>query len=99
MGKCENNFEALVDGKKKSIHLPSEVKIMDDIVFNAPKGYRLNVIGFTDPRYKNELGIKIAKPLKRFSLDRAETKFRAEFYKNDAFCAMVILNYVARNNE
>jgi len=97
--KCDGPFEAIVDGKKKSIHLPSEVRIMDDIVFNAPQGYRLNVIGFTDPRYKNELGIKIARPLKRFSLDKGETRFRAEFYKDDAFCGMVILNYVARNNE
>ncbi len=97
--KCEGPFEAIIDGKKKSIHLPSEVKIMDDIVFNAPRGYRLNVIGFTDSRYKNELGIKIARPLKRFSLDTQENRFRAEFYKDDAFCGMVILNYVARKNE
>jgi hypothetical protein len=59
------------------------------------------VIGFTDPRYKNELGIKITASslLKRFSLDREERKFRAEFYKQDAFCGMVVLNYVARNNK
>ena len=99
--KCDGPIEAIVDGEKKSIHLPSEVKIMTDIVFNAPQGHRLNVIGFTDVRYKNELGIKIAKTslLKRFSLNRDKTKYRAEFYKNDAFCGMVILNYVARNNE
>ena len=72
---------------------------MSDVVFNAPQGYRLNVIGFTNPRYKNELGIKIAKSslLKHFSLDREKKRFRAEFYKQDAFCGMVILNYVARN--
>jgi len=99
--KCEGPFEAIVDGERKSIDLPSEVKIVSDIVFNAPKGYRLNVIGFTDPRYKNELGMKIAESsiLKRFSLDREKTRFRAEFYKQDAFCGMVILNYVARINE
>lgn len=99
--KCEGLFEATVDGKRKSIDLPSEVNIMSDIVFHAPEGYRLNVIGFTDPRYKNELGIKIAASslLKRFSLDREERKFRAEFYKQDAFCGMVVLNYVARNNK
>jgi len=98
---CEGPFEAKIDGEKKSIHLPSEVKIMSDIVFNAPQGYRLNVIGFTDPRYKNELGIRIAKSslLKRFSLDSEEQKYRAEFYKDETFCGMVILNYVARNNE
>jgi len=100
VGNCEDTFEAVVDGKKKSIHLPSEVKIMSDIVFHAPKGYRLNVIGFTDPRYKNELGIKIAghSLLKRFSLDRDKRRYRAEFYKERAFCGMVILNYAARNN-
>ena len=99
--KCEGPFEAIVDGKKKVIHLPSEVKIMSDIVFNAPKGYRLNVIGFTDPRYKNEVGRRITKSslLKRFSLDPEQTRFRAEFYKKDSFCGMVVLNYVARNNE
>lgn len=99
--KCEGPFEATIDGERKSIDLPSEVSILSDIVFHAPKGYRLNVIGYTDPRYKNELGIKIAASslLKRFSLDREETKFRAEFYKNDAFCGMVVLNYVARKNQ
>jgi len=99
--KCEGPFEAVIDGEKKSVHLPSEVKIMTDIVFNAPQGHRLNVIGFTDVRYKNELGIKIAKSslLKRFSVDSEKTRFRAEFYKDDAFCGMVILNYVARKNE
>ncbi len=100
-GKCEGPFEAIVDGENKSIHLPSEVKIMSDIVFNAPQGYRLNVIGYTDPRYKNELGIKIAESslLKHFSIDPEKKKFRAEFYKQGSFCGMVILNYVARNNE
>lgn len=98
--KCEGPFEAIIDGQRKSIDLPSEVNIMSDIVFDAPKGYRLNVIGFTDSRHKNELGIKIAASslMKSFSLDREETRFRAEFYKQDAFCGMVILNYVARNN-
>lgn len=98
---CEGPFEAIIDGKQQSIHLPSEVNIMSDIVFNAPNEYRLNVIGFSDPRYKNELGITIAKSslLKRFSLDREKKKYRAEFYKNNAFCGMAILNYVARNNE
>ncbi len=99
--KCEGPFEAIIDGKVKSIDLPSEVNIVSDIVFNAPEGYRLNVIGFTDPRYRNELGMKIAESslIKRFSLDREQTRFRAEFYKQDAFCGMVILNYVARINE
>jgi len=99
--KCDETFEVIIDGKTKSVHLPSEVKIMDDIVFNAPRGYRLNVIGFSDPRYKNELGIKIARSslIDRFSLDKEKNRFRAEFYKNDAFCGMVILNYVARKNE
>jgi hypothetical protein len=99
--KCEGPFEAIVDGEKKSIDLPSEVKIVSDIVLNAPQGYRLNVIGFTDPRYKNELGMKIAKSslLERFSLDSEQTRFRAEFYEQDAFCGMVVLNYVARTNE
>jgi len=99
--KCDGPFEAIIDGEKKSIHLPSEVKITSDIVLNAPQGHRLNVIGFTDVRYKNELGIKIAKSslVNRFSVNSEKTKFRAEFYKDNAFCGMVILNYVARNNE
>jgi len=99
--KCGDIIKVVVDGKEKSIHLPSEVKIMSDIVFSAQKGIRLNVIGFTDKKHKNELGIRIARPdlLKRFSLDTDNTKFRAEFYKDNAFCGMVILNYVARNNE
>ena len=101
MQECKGPFEAIIDGERKSIDLPSEVRIMSDIVFDAPQEYRLNVIGFTDPRYKNELGIKIAKSslLKRFSLDSENRRFRAEFYKQDAFCGMVILNYVARTNE
>jgi len=101
LSKCEGPFEAIVDGQKKSVHLPSEVKIMTDIVFNAPQGHRLNVIGFTDVRYKNELGIKIAESslIKRFSVDTEKHRYRAEFYKDKKFCGMVILNYVARNNE
>lgn len=101
LNKCSDSIDITVDGVNKSIHLPSEVKIMDDIVFNASSELRLNVIGFTDPRYKNEAGIKIARAslLKRFSLDDQGRKFRAEFYKDNAFCGTVILNYVARNNE
>ncbi len=99
--KCEGPFEAVIDGRVESIHLPSEVRITSDIVLKAPRDYRLNVIGYTDPRYKNELGIKIARTslLKRFSLDREGLRYRAEFYKQDAFCGMVILNYAVRNNE
>ena len=101
MKKCGEPIEATIDGITKSIHLPSEVMIIDDIVFKAPKGYRLNVIGFTDPRYKNEMGIKITSSslIKRFAINKEKSKFRAEFYKDDTFCGMVILNYVDRNKE
>ena len=95
---CKNsdeNVSIIIDGEKKQIQFASDFFVNDDFMVMKADGYRVNVIGFTDKTHKNESGLKINYDSldKRYSIDAHQKRFRIEFYKEDAFCGMIVVNF------
>ncbi|MGM0623211.1 MAG: M99 family carboxypeptidase catalytic domain-containing protein [Campylobacterota bacterium] len=84
-------LQIVADGKKKQIKLPSTFTYKNSFKIQAPKGYRVNVIGFTGVK-GNQNGITVSTQdiPKRFSLSKDEKSFRVEIYKDGNFVGMAI---------
>jgi hypothetical protein len=56
---------------------------------------RVNIIGFVKKGAKDEAGVKVEKSdiLQRYSIDKSGNIFRIEFYKNDKFTGMILINF------
>ena len=83
-----------VDSKKQTYQFGDTIRISKNIKLIQPKGYRVNIIGYTtsDGIETNRL-ISYKNMIKRFSIDKYGKKFRAEFYKNNKFAGMIILDF------
>jgi hypothetical protein len=87
-----------VDGKRKKVSVPSIFKFKKEFTVHAPKGYRVNIIGFSKKGKNNENNTKITfhdlNP--RYAMDKHNRLFRVEFYRNNQFYGMVIAKKVGR---
>ncbi len=74
----------IADGKKIDATKLLNVDVKNSFKVRVPKKIRVNVIGFSSKKHKNEANIKILKKSikKRFSLYKKEDVFRIEFYDN-----------------
>lgn len=84
-----------LDGEKKKISFGDIVSANNEFYIYPKKGYRVNVIGFKNPKFRNEAGIIIKKNQisKRFSVDTKGKVFRVEFYNKEKFAGMVLVNF------
>jgi len=84
-----------IDGKKKSVSLGSIVDVEKSFEIEPIKNFRVNVIGFVQKGKKDESGVQVNKDKiqKRFSIDRNGKIFRVEFYKDNKFAGMVLVNF------
>ncbi len=84
-----------IDGEEKSVEIGSIVNVDSDFEIKPIKDYRVNVIGFVKKGKKNEVGINIKKHkiLKDYSVDKKGKIFRVEFYKENKFAGMVLINF------
>lgn len=86
--------EFIIDGKRVEVENGGIVKVEKNFEVVPREGMRVNVIGFSSSQ-KDEAGIKIAKQqiAKRYSIDVREKKYRVEFYEEDRFAGMVIVDF------
>ena len=84
-----------IDGKSKDIKLGTIVNVKNNFLVEKKSGYRVNVIGYSNTKHKNESGLLISKKriLTRYSLDKAGQIFRVEFYNGKKFSGMVLVNF------
>lgn len=100
--KMDNSLKNLMiklDGIKQSVPIPSTLDINDNFTILAPKGYRVNIIGYTNPKHVNENNITLSYKhmIPKYAIDRGRRRFRAEIYKDDSFCGMIILNFLPQD--
>lgn len=71
-----------IDGHQESVPIGSLVKVDKYFKVLKHKSQRVNVIGYTNKKYKNEADIKIHKKSisQRFSIDKKGKTFRVEIY-------------------
>lgn len=88
-----------IDGNEKTVNFGNVVKVDKSFSVTPKNGYRVNIIGFTQPGIVNESGISVCKDdiLKRFSIDKAGRMFRVEVYLEDKFSGMVLVNFTDKS--
>ena len=92
---CPKTFDIKIDGKLRSIRKASSFSVNDDFMILDNKNVRANIIGYKPKLGSLETGVKISlKNLaKRFSIDKNNKTYRIEFYKDNNFCSMLMVQY------
>lgn len=95
MEEWRRNIVMNVDGQKRSIRLGSVVDVNESFKIEPIKDFRVNIIGYVKKGTRDEAGLNVAKDQiqKRFSVDKNGSLFRIEFYKNEKFAGMVLVNF------
>ncbi|RXK09878.1 deacylase [Halarcobacter bivalviorum] len=90
----DENININIDGKDFDVPLGSIINVNNSFKIKPIKDLRVNVIGFVHEE-NNEAGVLVNKNslLKRFSIDKSGKIFRVEFYKEDKFAGMVLVNF------
>ena len=89
------SLKVIADGEEKSITVPGIFSFKKSFRIQAPKSYRINVIGYARPGLRNENNLTI--PVSRLhpnrAMDRKNRLFRVEIYRNNRFCGMIIARH------
>ena len=84
-----------IDGERRKVSLGSVIDVDKSFKIDPIENFRVNIIGFVKKGQKDESGLNIAKDQiqKKYSVDRNGSLFRVEFYKDDKFAGMVLVNF------
>ncbi len=96
MDNAKEKIKLEVDGLKKEINFGDTIAVNSNfIVYDENNNYRVNVIGYTNKNQKNESNIKIHKKEinKQYSIDKTGKIYRVEFYKEDKFVGMILVDF------
>ena len=90
-----NTIDMNVDGIDKIVPLGTVVNVGNEFTIREKEGYRVNIIGFSDPSTDNEVNLLVEKSKipQRFSIDKSGKMYRVEIYKEDKFSGMVLVNF------
>ena len=90
-----SSITMLVDGEEKQVAPGSIVDVDQAFRVETLEGYRVNVIGWSKKKLKNESGHDIYRKeiVKRYSIDKQGTIFRVELYKDKKFSGMVLVRF------
>lgn len=94
----ENSLDSVsitLDGHLQKVKIGSLVSVKHDFVVDPIKGYRINVIGFSKSGVTSEAGIKIEHKelLPNYAIDKGESIYMVQFYKDKKFCGMVNIKF------
>ena len=84
-----------IDGKQHEVSLGSIIDVKESFEVKPIENFRVNIIGFVRKGHRDESGIKIEKERiqERYSIDRNGKIFRVEFYRDNKFAGMVLVNF------
>lgn len=84
-----------VDGAAHATPIGSVVAVKDVFEVTEEKGYRVNIIGFTQSGVDNECGVPVRKSdiLSAYSVDNAGDVYRVEVYRGNKFSGMVLVRF------
>ena len=84
-----------IDGEEHEVNLGSIIDVNNSFEVHPLDNFRVNIIGFVQKGKRDESGIKVEKEKiqERYSIDRNGKIFRVEFYKDNKFAGMVLVNF------
>ena len=90
-----------IDGQPaQEVKMGAIIQVKQSFFVESSEGYRANVIGFVKPGDSSpkpqEFDTLISKKNmhKAFAIDKKERMYRVEFYKDEAFAGMIIIEFV-----
>ena len=85
----------VIDDQEKTLQPGDIIDVKQNFKVVSQEGYRVNVIGYSNPKSDEESDIEINKSdlQKRFSIDTDGNIYRIEFYKGQKFCGMVLVRF------
>ena len=88
----------VIDGHEQMVALGTSVDVHEYFSVEPLRGRRVNVIGYRHPEQRNETGLVIRKNQisSKFSVDRQARRYRVEFYKDEKYSGMVLVNFPER---
>lgn len=94
------NIQVTVDGQTRDASIGDMIQVENEFMVHELVGYRVNAIGAQKEVNNTEAGVLIRQEdfAPRFSLDEAGHVYRVEFYKDKAFCGMVLVNFGPETN-
>lgn len=86
----------VIDNIHENVKIGSIVRASDSfVVADVPDDVRVNIIGFSRRNLLSEEGVQIRKHQidSRFTLDNEGFLVRVEFYRNQKFCGMIVVDF------
>lgn len=97
--KSHINFKTkvdfIIDGVQKSINLGDTIDVKDNFIVKDNSTFRVNIIGYkSKDNIETNKVIKKRYILKRYAIKKNGNLFRVEFYKNNNFVGMILVNFL-----
>ena len=90
-----NKAKVLADGVEQEVNFGTILHVKRDFKVLPTDEFRVNLIGFVTKDRDSQDGISVTKDdfIPRFSLDKNQRLFRAEFYDNGDYCGTITLAF------
>ena len=94
-GKNASDIGLIIDGKKTTAKIGSLISAKNSFQIDPINGYRINIIGYSKPGVVSEGGIRVEPKdfIKSYAIDKDETTYMVQFYKDKKFCGMVNIKF------
>lgn len=96
-----SNIRVMVDGTLVDTSIGAMLQVENEFMVEELDGYRVNAIGAQKEVNGTEAGVVLRREdfVPRFSLDEDGHIYRVEFYKDKAFCGMLLVNFGPEQNQ
>ena len=90
-----NDIGLIIDGKKTTAKIGSLISAKNSFQIDPINGYRINIIGYSKAGVVSEDGIRVEPKdfIKSYAIDKDETTYMVQFYKDKKFCGMVNIKF------
>lgn len=90
-----NDIGLIIDGKKTTAKIGSLISAKNSFQIDPINDYRINIIGYSKPGVVSEGGIRVEPKdfIKSYAIDKDETTYMVQFYKDKKFCGMVNIKF------
>jgi hypothetical protein len=96
-----DSIKMVRDGEEILVQKGSTVAVRNSFKILVGASYRVNIIGFTKEGVSSESDVLVSfnEVLKRYSIDTDGYKYRVEFYRENKFSGMVIIDFTPDEND